>query len=97
MPFLPTGSTVAVQWEEGRPWTYGTVIGHASDDHNGRNYRIRVTKIGLMFITIMKRYVMATPISTEDYLRNEASKAKYPCTADRVNELLDHFLKLHKH
>ena len=35
IPFLQTGSTVAVEMEDGRPWTHGTIIGHGSDDHNG--------------------------------------------------------------
>ena len=50
IPFLPTGSTVAVQWEDGRLWMHGTIIGHRSDGQNGGNYKIRVTEMGCTII-----------------------------------------------
>ena len=28
IPFISTVLSVAVQWEDGRPWMYGTVMGH---------------------------------------------------------------------
>ena len=30
----PSGPTMAIQHEDGGPWTHGTVIGHVSDNHN---------------------------------------------------------------
>ena len=39
--FIPTGSTIAVQWEDGRLWMHGTIIGHASEYHNGIGYQDR--------------------------------------------------------
>ena len=38
------GSTVAVQQEDGGPWTHGTVVGRGDHIHNNRSYTIRVTK-----------------------------------------------------
>ena len=32
---IPIGSTVAVQWEDGGPWTHGMIIGKG--DHNHHN------------------------------------------------------------
>ena len=29
-----------MQWEDGRPRTHGIIIGHGSEDHNGRCYNI---------------------------------------------------------
>ena len=43
-PCLPTGSTVAVWREDVRPWMHCVVEGHGYEDHNGRSYKIRVTK-----------------------------------------------------
>ena len=43
---LHTGSTVAVQMENGSLWTYGKVMGHGSEDHSDRSYKMRVTKMG---------------------------------------------------
>ena len=74
---------------------HGTVVGHGTEDHNGRSYKIRVTRIRCT--THTKRHMKATPISPEDYLRNEMSKANGPQTDDKFNELVDHFAQLHKH
>ena len=51
-----------------------TVTRHGSEDHNGRCYKIKVTKTGCT-ITGTKRHMETSKISTEDYLRNEMSKA----------------------
>ena len=40
-PFLPSGSTVAVQHKHVEPWMHGIIIGHGSDDHHGRSYKIK--------------------------------------------------------
>ena len=40
-------STVTVEMEHGGPWIYVTVVGHGSEEHDGRSYKIRVTKMGL--------------------------------------------------
>ena len=47
----------------------------------------------------MKRRVGDSPISTEDYLRNEMSKANTIQTGDKCNKVIDHFdhLKTYEH
>ena len=40
IPFLPMGSTAAVQQEDGGPWGHGTIVGHGTDDQKGRSYKI---------------------------------------------------------
>ena len=46
IPFLPIGSTVALQWKDRGPCVHGTIIGNRSEDHNRRCYKIRVMKTG---------------------------------------------------
>ena len=43
--FLPTGSTVAAQRENSRPWSHDTEVEHGLEDHNGRSYKIWVTRM----------------------------------------------------
>ena len=53
---------------------HGTIIGHKSEEHDRRRYKIRVTKTGCT-ITRTKKHVKDTPISADDCLRNEMSIA----------------------
>ena len=41
-----TGSTVAIQCEDGGPWIHGTIVGADNHNHNYRSYTIRSTKTG---------------------------------------------------
>ena len=91
---LPKGPTIAVQWEDDRPQIHWTVLGHGSNDHIGRSYRIWITKKGAQLQG--KKYVKAYPISVEDYLRNKVWKAKQANSMNRFNELTDHLTQLHK-
>ena len=75
IPLIPTASTTAVQKEDSRLWRPGTVILWGPEDHNGRCYKLRVTKTGCI-ITRTKIHVKATMISAEDYLRNEEEKVQ---------------------
>ena len=34
------GSTVVIQWEDGGPWTYGTVVERGDHKHSNRSYMI---------------------------------------------------------
>ena len=67
--FLPAGSTVVVLREDGGQWIHVMIIGNETDDHNGRNYRIRVTKTEHA-ISRMKRHLKLNNISAEDCLQN---------------------------
>ena len=40
------GSTVGVQWEDGGPWTYGTVVGRGVHSCNNISYMIKISKTG---------------------------------------------------
>ena len=43
--FIQTGSTVAIQREDGRLCIHGSTVVHGAEDHHARNYKIRVTKM----------------------------------------------------
>ena len=43
---IPIGSTVAVQQEEGGPWTHGTAEGKGDHNHHDRSYNIHITRTG---------------------------------------------------
>ena len=66
------GSTVAVQWEDGGPWTHGTVVGRCHHNDNSRSYTVRVTKTGDIIIRNNK-HIKTTPITAEQYLRDQLS------------------------
>ena len=44
--FIPIGSTVAVQQEDGGPWTHGTIVGRGNHNHHNQSYNIQVTITG---------------------------------------------------
>ena len=64
---IPIGSTVAVQWEDGGPWTHGTIVG--KDDHNHHNWscKIQITTTGRI-ITHNRQDSKPTSITTEEYM-----------------------------
>ena len=41
--------------------------------------------------------MMSTPISTEDYLRKEISKANTPQVDAKLNKLIDYFAPIKRH
>ena len=71
--FIPLGSTVAVQWEDGGPWTHGMVIGMGDQNHHNQSYTIQITTTGRR-ITHKRQYVRLTPITIENYICYQATK-----------------------
>ena len=88
--FLPMGTNVAVQGEDGGLWMYVMIMCNGTDDHSGICYRVRVTK-SAHAITRMKGHIKPTNILAEDYLQNETVKANQTLAADRLNEFFHHF------
>ena len=41
---IPIGSTVVVQWEDGGPWTHGTIEVKGNHNHHDRSYYICIPK-----------------------------------------------------
>ena len=44
--FIPIGSAVAVQQEDGGLWTHGTIVGTGDNNHNNCLYTIQLTTNG---------------------------------------------------
>ena len=44
--FIPIGSAVAVQQEDGGLWTNGTIVGTGDHNHNNCSYTIQLTTNG---------------------------------------------------
>ena len=44
--FLPTGSAVVVQHEDGGPWTHETIVGTGHHNHHDHAYTIQLTTNG---------------------------------------------------
>ena len=69
---------------------------HDSEDQKGKGYEIRLMKTRCI-VTRMHRHVRATPISVEDDLRKEMSKANRPQVDTKLNQLMDHLALQNRH
>ena len=67
---LPTGSTIAVQHEDGRPWTHGTITKHGNPAHYGQSYKVWILKTACIVTRIM-RHIKKTLITAEQYIRHQ--------------------------
>ena len=67
---IPIVSTIAVQWEDGGPWTHGTVVDKGNHNHHNRSYKIQVTKTGRI-ITPNRKHIRPTPLTAENFLHNQ--------------------------
>ena len=74
---------------------YGTVVGHGSNNHHGRSYKIRVSKMSHIIIRT-NRHVKNIPITVEEYMRNEVTKKDKILGANRFNKLINHYTKLYE-
>ena len=70
---IPIGSTVAVQCEDGGPWTYGTIEGKGNQIHHDRLYHIHIAKRGRL-VTQNRQQIKPTQISAEQYLWDQLHK-----------------------
>ena len=52
---VPIGSAVAVQREDGGPWSNGIRVGKRDESHNDRSYKIYVIKTGWLTMRNRKR------------------------------------------
>ena len=70
---ISIGSIVAVQREDGWPWTYGMIIDKENQNQNDQLYQVCMTKMGWL-ITRNSKHVKVTPIISEQYPRDYLSK-----------------------
>ena len=82
--FFSIESTVAVQWEDGRPWIHG-VIGEANgSDHKGQSCMIEIMKTGKLIIW-NRKYLCNISITMKQYICKQIKKA--------ARQLEDTFMK----
>ena len=79
---------------DGGSWTHGTVMEHGLEEHSGRSYKIWVTIMGCLIIS-MQWHVKHTSIHAEYYLHHELNKKNIPQESKRFNELLEIYATLY--
>ena len=52
---IPAESKVAIQYEDGVPWTHDTVVNLSSANHNDQSHKVHLTRAGCI---IKKEYEM---------------------------------------
>ena len=72
---IPIGSTVVVQWEDGGPWTHGTIVGRGNHNHHNWSYDIQVTTMGRI-ITCNRQHIKLISITAEECICYQAKKHK---------------------
>ena len=70
---LPIGSAVAVQQEDGRLWTHGTVVNTGDHNHHDWAYTIQLTTNG-RWITCNRWHIKPTSVTVETYLQHHTTK-----------------------
>ena len=71
--FIPIGSAVVVQQEDGGPWTHGTIVGTGDHNHNNCSYTIQLTTNGRR-ITHNRQHVKPTSVTADTYIQYQATK-----------------------
>ena len=70
---IPTRSAVAVQHEDGRPWTHGTVVDTGDHNHHDRSYVIQLTINGRC-ISRNRQHIRPTTVTPYKYLHHQYNK-----------------------
>ena len=81
------GSAVAVQHEDGGPWTHGTVVGKGDHSHHGRSYVIQLTNNGRC-ISRNRWHIKPTTVTADTYLQHQSNKLSNKAT-DPLAEILN--------
>ena len=70
---IPIGSAVVVQWEDGRPWTHGTIVDTGDHNHHGHAYIIQLTTNDRR-ITCNRWHIKPTSVTANAYLWYQITK-----------------------
>ena len=84
---IPIGSAVAVQQEDGSPWTHGTVVGKGNHNHHGRSYVIQLTNNGRC-ISRDRQHIKPSTVTADTYLQHQSNKLSNK-TTDPLTKLLN--------
>ena len=84
---IPIGSAVAVQCEDGGPWTHGTVVDMGDHNNHDRSYIIQLTKNGRC-ISRNRGHIKPTTVTADTYLQHQSNKQSNTKT-DPLAEILN--------
>ena len=85
--FIPVGSAVVVQWEDGGLWTHGTIVGTGDHNHNNQSYIIQLTTNGRR-IRCNRQHIKPISVKTDAYIQCQATKHIH-----KQNNLLEDILE----
>ena len=86
-PNIPIGSAVAVQHEDGGPWTHGTVVGKGNHNHHDRSYVIQLTN-NVRHISRNRQHIKPTTVTADTFLQHQSKKLSNK-TTDPLAEILN--------
>ena len=90
-PCIPIGSAVAVQQEDGRLWSHGTIVGTGDHNHQDKSYTIQLT-INARCITHNRHHIKLTSVTADTYIQYHATKQQNVRT-DPLVEILNNITK----
>ena len=90
-PYIPIGSAVVVQWEDGRPWIHGMVVDIGNHNHHGRSYTIQLTTNGRCIMQ-NRWHIRPTRETADAYLQHQSNK-QTNITTDLLADLLNNIYK----
>ena len=88
---IPIGSAVAVQQENGGPWTHGTVVGTGDHNHHDKSYTIQLTTNGRCIIC-NRHHIKPTAVTADTYIQYHSTKQRN-ARADPLAEILNNITK----
>ena len=71
--YIPIGSAVVVQWEDGGLWTHGSIVGTGDHNHNYHSYTIQLTTNGRR-ITCNRQHIRPASVTADAYMQYQATK-----------------------
>ena len=84
---IPIGSAVAVQHEDGGPWTHRTIVDMGNHNHHDMSYVIQLTTKG-RHISRNRWHIRSTRVIADKYLQHQSNKQSNIKT-DLLTEILN--------
>ena len=88
---IPIGSAVAVQQEDGRLWTHGTIVGTGDHNQHDKSYMIQLTTNGRC-ITCNRCHIKPTTVAANTYIQYHSTKQQN-VRADPLADILNNNTK----
>ena len=94
-PCIPIGSAVAVQHDDGRPWTHGTIVGMGNHNHHDKSYMIQLMTNG-RHITHNRCHIKPTTVMVDTYMQYHSTKQQN-ARAGSLADILNNITKIQWH